>query len=148
MDNSVVESEDELIKKYNEISDKIKAYQSAKSKNDFITGEDNEKEEIQGDIIHFDAGPDMGQENEPAQKQLNVTINEQNREQEPTTPLSTLIHDEEIGYEYPPEEILITQSDEIEISEQELQTNARILQEKLETFKIFIENLSVTPGRL
>jgi len=42
--------------------------------------------------------------------------------------------------------LLIDDEDKYEINEDELKLNARILQEKLETFKIEIENLSVTPG--
>lgn len=39
-----------------------------------------------------------------------------------------------------------SQSSQTNINQAELETNARILQEKLETFKIFIEDLTVTPG--
>lgn len=64
----------------------------------------------------------------------------------PVFPLSTEIHDEKIEYKRLPLGILVEQPDGFEIDEDELNRNAQILQEKLETFKIYIENLTVTPG--
>lgn len=60
--------------------------------------------------------------------------------------LSTYIHDEKINYAPPTIDIVKYGDSSNKVNEQELKDNARILQEKLETFKIFIENLSVTPG--
>jgi S-DNA-T family DNA segregation ATPase FtsK/SpoIIIE len=42
--------------------------------------------------------------------------------------------------------LLIDDESKFQINEEELKLNARLLQEKLETFKIYIENLTVTPG--
>ncbi|TNE35092.1 DNA translocase FtsK [bacterium] len=65
---------------------------------------------------------------------------------EPDSPICTYIHDEKIKY-VPPGLDLLEQNYEIhEVSEAELKMNAEILRDKLETFKITIENLSVTPG--
>lgn len=55
-------------------------------------------------------------------------------------------YDENIRY-LPPGIDLLQQSDETPgITDEELETNARLLTEKLATFRINIENLSVTPG--
>ncbi len=80
-----------------------------------------------------------------------LTVYVQNPEIEddevPVDFLSTYIHDEAIKYEYPTKELLVSQFDvEDFIDEEELKSNAKILQEKLETFRIFIEDLNVTPG--
>lgn len=65
---------------------------------------------------------------------------------EPLFPLSTAIHDEELEYSSPQLEFLVDESNQSVVDDEELKNNARILQEKLETFKIYIENLTVTPG--
>lgn len=62
------------------------------------------------------------------------------------TPISTLTLDEKINYTPPPIDLLIDDESKFQINEEELKQNARLLQEKLETFKIYIENLTVTPG--
>ncbi len=62
------------------------------------------------------------------------------------TPLSTLVLDEKINFKPPPVDLLIDDESKFQINEEELKQNARVLQEKLETFKIYIENLTVTPG--
>jgi len=60
--------------------------------------------------------------------------------------ISTSIHDEEINYHPPGIDLLNNTVIVSTVSEDELRMNAKILQEKLETFKIYIENLTVTPG--
>ena len=62
------------------------------------------------------------------------------------SPLGTAIHDEEIKFNKPGFELLNQMKEDISVNDDELKMNAKILQEKLETFKIFIENLNVTPG--
>lgn len=62
------------------------------------------------------------------------------------SPISTLILDEEINYTPPTLDLLIDDENKFKISEEELRFNAKLLQEKLETFKIYIENLTVIPG--
>lgn len=81
-------------------------------------------------------------------KKLVVTVTEKEAEPEPefNSPISTLIHDEEINYIPPTLNLLDDKNETFKINDQELKDNAQILQEKLETFKINIENLSVTPG--
>ncbi|MFN3194942.1 MAG: DNA translocase FtsK 4TM domain-containing protein [Chlorobiota bacterium] len=67
-------------------------------------------------------------------------------EEESDSPICTYIHDQKINYT-PPDLSLLEQNYEVnEVDEAELKMNAQILREKLETFKINIENLSVTPG--
>jgi len=87
--------------------------------------------------------------NDGESKKLVVTVTEPVVEEEeftPVNPLSTSIHDRDIKYIPPKIDLLIDDEDKYTVNEDELKLNARILQEKLETFKIFIENLSVTPG--
>lgn len=73
-----------------------------------------------------------------------VTIND--LDDEPDSPICTYIHDEKIDYTPPGLDLLEQNYDVVEVSEAELKMNAEILREKLETFNITIENLSVTPG--
>ncbi len=80
---------------------------------------------------------DDDDDNVPVRK--NETIAKQNM-------LSTYIHDEKINYTPPTIDLIKFGDSTNKVNEQELKDNARILQEKLETFKIIIENLSVTPG--
>ncbi len=62
------------------------------------------------------------------------------------SPISTLTLDEKINFTPPPFDLLIDDESKFQINEEELKQNAKLLQEKLETFKIYIENLTVTPG--
>lgn len=73
-----------------------------------------------------------------------ISIND--LDEEPDSPICTYIHDEKIDYVPPGLDLLEQNYDVIEVSEEELKMNAEILREKLETFNITIENLSVTPG--
>jgi S-DNA-T family DNA segregation ATPase FtsK/SpoIIIE len=61
-------------------------------------------------------------------------------------PLSVGMHDEKIDYIPPKLDLLDTANNEYFAADEELQRNGRILQEKLETFKINISNLEVTRG--
>lgn len=56
------------------------------------------------------------------------------------------MRDEQIKYVPPPVDLLVAQSEEADVRDDELKENGRILQEKLATFNIQIENLTVTPG--
>lgn len=77
---------------------------------------------------------------------LTVTV-EQGPAPEPEVALqSTFLYDESIVYKTPTDALLMQGSDDAGIDDAELQNNARILQEKLETFRIRIENLTVQPG--
>lgn len=73
-----------------------------------------------------------------------ISIND--LDDEPDSPICTYIHDEKIDYIPPGLDLLEQNYEVIEVSEAELKMNAEILREKLETFNITIENLSVTPG--
>ncbi len=53
---------------------------------------------------------------------------------------------EQAEYTLPTAGLLLPGEDALEVDEEELRRNARLLQEKLETFRIGIENLTVTPG--
>lgn len=66
---------------------------------------------------------------------------------EPEVELSNVtLYDENIVYKPPPASLLVEGTDEVSVNEEELRTNAKILQDKLETFRIKIENLTVQPG--
>lgn len=56
------------------------------------------------------------------------------------------LYDEEIAYKPPTAALLVDIKDEFAVDDKELEANARTLQEKLETFRVRIENLTVTPG--
>ncbi|MGE3800882.1 MAG: DNA translocase FtsK 4TM domain-containing protein [Candidatus Kapaibacterium sp.] len=56
------------------------------------------------------------------------------------------LKDEQIKYDPPQIELLAPQEVHEEVEDNELKTHARLLQEKLRTFNIEIENLTVTPG--
>lgn len=56
------------------------------------------------------------------------------------------LRNEQIKYDPPPIELLTPQEAHGDVDDEELKTHARLLQEKLRTFNIEIENLTVTPG--
>lgn len=70
----------------------------------------------------------------------------ENNANTPFNPISTSLLDEKIHYEPPPIDHFIDDESKFQINEEELKANARLLQEKLETFKIYIQNLKVVPG--
>lgn len=76
---------------------------------------------------------------------LDVEIHDHSHD-ELDNPLSVLIHDEKIKYTSPGLDLLNNKKFDESVDEEELKMNAKVLQEKLETFKIFIENLQITPG--
>ncbi|MDQ1267033.1 MAG: segregation ATPase FtsK/SpoIIIE, family, partial [Bacteroidota bacterium] len=94
-------------------------------------------------VIHERTFPD-----EHDNKPLKVIISKSNSNNDIKghTPLSVALLDEEINYHYPTSALLSPPDYSYEINEKELETNAQVLQEKLETFKIFIENMNITPG--
>lgn len=63
-----------------------------------------------------------------------------------SAPVPLTVPEELSGYMLPPSSLLLGGEDALPVDEAELQRNARLLQEKLETFRIGIENLVVTPG--
>ncbi|MFZ9976857.1 MAG: DNA translocase FtsK [Candidatus Kapaibacteriota bacterium] len=74
-------------------------------------------------------------------------INTEDMTERDIAKVRSMLHDEEISYE-PPTLDLLTQQHEhvINVDDEELKENARLLQEKLRTFKIEINDLQVTPG--
>jgi S-DNA-T family DNA segregation ATPase FtsK/SpoIIIE len=56
------------------------------------------------------------------------------------------LYDEEISFKPPTLALLVEGPEETSVDDAELQENARILQEKLATFRVKIENLTVQPG--
>lgn len=81
-----------------------------------------------------------------SERLLTVTV-EEGAIDEPEVPLkSVTLYDEEISYKPPPAKLLVDERDEIQVDDEELRMNAQILQDKLETFRIKIENVTVQPG--
>ncbi len=80
-------------------------------------------------------------------KPLTVTVQDTLFPVEPEIQLSNrTLYDEEIAYKPPTGTLLVEVKDEAAVDDSELEANARTLQEKLETFRVRIENLTVTPG--
>ncbi|MBK6292482.1 MAG: DNA translocase FtsK [Ignavibacteria bacterium] len=78
---------------------------------------------------------------------LVVTVQDTLFPVEPEMQLSNAtLYDEEIAYKPPTIGLLVDVKDEAAVDDKELEANARTLQEKLETFRVRIENLTVTPG--
>ena len=85
-----------------------------------------------------------------SQSKLNLYVNEPVENEvipmTPKSPISVMSLIEAIRYTAPKINLLTENDEEIKVDEEELKANAKILQEKLETFKIYIENLTITPG--
>ncbi|MFM8771087.1 MAG: DNA translocase FtsK [Candidatus Kapaibacterium sp.] len=81
------------------------------------------------------------------QRPLTVTVQDTLFPIEPEVQLSNVtMYDEEIAYKPPTAALLVDIPQEGAIDDAELEANAQTLQEKLATFKVRIENLTVTPG--
>ena len=116
------------------------------------------EERIEDDAKEEESIEDQPQQIESDDETLpNISINKRlgpenefqeeiKEENQPINLLSTDIHDEKIDYNFPHIGLLTDEEEIEEVNDEELQTNARVLKEKLETFKIPIENLTVTPG--
>lgn len=145
------EEKEEIIQTNDLKNDDINKYQ-----NEIESMEAEEKLEQQEGVL--DNESDENTDSEVSQiilshsKPLTLTIEQkpvaeyQGEEYQLSSPLSTAILDEEINYLSPHLGLLGNFDDETFIDEEELKQNAQILQDKLETFKIVIENLAVTPG--
>lgn len=108
----------------------------------------NEINSLLADIIDEDeenSDDEIDDNTESKRLVLDVEIHDHS-DDELDNPLSVLIHDEKINYTSPGLDLLNNQKFEESVDEEELKMNAKILQEKLETFKIYIENLQITPG--
>lgn len=120
-------------------------------KNTDISGSE-EKEEKTGKEHNSNNKNDEHSDNDEDQdKALNIHLREKQAEKKeeekgPVNPLGSDIHEEEIPFQPPTLDLLDQTIEDVNVSETELKTNAQIIQEKLETFKIYIEDLGVTPG--
>ena len=103
--------------------------------------DDDDDEELSDDVVTAQPSPVS------IQKPLTVTVQDTLFPVEPEIQLSNrTLYDEEIAYKPPPGTLLVDVKDEAAVDDGELEANARTLQEKLETFRVRIENLTVTPG--
>ena len=81
------------------------------------------------------------------QKNVRVTILPETKSTDTIKSLIYTDHSEmKINYKFPPLDLLIKQPPQSNVDYEEFKANAQILQEKLETFKIVIENMTITPG--
>ncbi len=82
-----------------------------------------------------------------AERPLTINVEEAPEEEQVEVPLkSVTLYDEEIAYKPPSPSFLVAETDEAQVDDEELRMNAQILQDKLETFRIKIENVTVQPG--
>jgi S-DNA-T family DNA segregation ATPase FtsK/SpoIIIE len=106
-----------------------------------------EQSEDSDDVVEQPITPARKPSPVSVQRPLTVTVQDTLFPVEPEVKLSNVtLYDEEIAYKPPPSKLLIEVKDEGAVDDRELEANARTLQEKLETFKVRIENLTVTPG--
>jgi S-DNA-T family DNA segregation ATPase FtsK/SpoIIIE len=82
----------------------------------------------------------------PIKPTLTVLVEEVVPEQDVEQVGGAVLYDEQIVYKAPTIDLLQQSEDDRDVDDGELRNNARILQEKLETFRIKIENLTVQPG--
>jgi S-DNA-T family DNA segregation ATPase FtsK/SpoIIIE len=128
----------------------LRQFNSNKNSNDLGIAEVNVNElleKLKKDLVskHILINEDTPSNEKPLTIEVNETPVEIKAESD-LNPLSTSIHDEKIKYKVPALDLLDEEEEIAKVNDDELKMNAKILQEKLETFKIFIQNLSVTPG--
>jgi S-DNA-T family DNA segregation ATPase FtsK/SpoIIIE len=86
-------------------------------------------------------------EDEPAKPSLTLRVQETEEEEKAEEATVADFVDEEISYTPPTVDLLNDTEEEIaQVSDEELKEHARILQEKLATFNVMIEDVQVTPG--
>ncbi|MBM4178840.1 MAG: DNA translocase FtsK [Ignavibacteria bacterium] len=114
---------------------------------DYEDAEDVEDEQDEEDEVTEPALEQPARPVASVKRPLTVTVQDTLFPVEPEIKLSNVtLYDEEIAYKPPPSKLLIDVKDEGAVDDRELQAKAQTLQEKLETFKVRIENLTVTPG--
>ncbi|MBU3699023.1 MAG: DNA translocase FtsK [Candidatus Kapabacteria bacterium] len=105
----------------------------------------DEDDETESDEIDLDSAPPPS--DVVVQRPVPITVQSTLFPIEPEVQLSNVtLYDEEIAYKPPVAGLLVDIPDEGAVDDSELEANARTLQEKLETFRVRIENLTVTPG--
>ena len=152
---SEVEKEEELkINKKEVLENPSEDYYSSKSLSLNSSDEDEPSEndeyfdsEVDINSVSHQEDVNLEEEDDNSEfKRASNPVSLEDLEEESDSPICTYIHDQKINYT-PPGLSLLEQNYEVnEVDEAELKMNAQILREKLETFKINIENLSVTPG--
>lgn len=138
-----IEEEDEY---EDEETDEEEYIEAEEAEDDTESEEYEEADETQEEV-EAPATPARKPSPVSVQRPLTVTVQDTLFPVEPEIKLSNVtLYDEEIAYKPPPSKLLIEVKDEGAVDDRELEANARTLQEKLETFKVRIENLTVTPG--
>lgn len=85
--------------------------------------------------------------NEPTEKEKSPSVLPPKSSSEDLKSLFYTDHSTyKINYKFPSKSNLIRTEEDSGFNYAEFETNAKILQEKLETFKIYIENIEITPG--
>lgn len=104
---------------------------------------DNNKENSAVRSVLLDS---INDENNTKNIKVNI-IDEPIAEENDLKPLIYAAHSNyKLKFKFPATDLLVKPTTQASVDKAELQLNARILQEKLETFKIEITDLSVTPG--
>lgn len=146
-----------------DLTDLHKRLQELHPKKDIGLFEDNDVKDVEeNDINDENDGNDSNDSNDSndgndgsdeatvapvVKRPLVVTVQDTLFPVEPEMQLSNAtLYDEEIAYKPPTIGLLVDVKDEAAVDDKELEANARTLQEKLETFRVRIENLTVTPG--
>ena len=105
----------------------------------------DEADEDEADDVESEIAP--AQSDVVVQRPVPITVQSTLFPIEPEVQLANVtLYDEEIAYKPPVAGLLVDIPDEGAVDDSELEANARTLQEKLETFRVRIENLTVTPG--
>ncbi len=116
-----------------------------------VDGEDPAEDDTADDEVDTEDSPEakpvVSHPRPRVDRPLTVTVQDTLFPVEPEIQLANkTLYDEEIAYRPPTAGLLVEVKDDAGVNDAELEANARTLQEKLETFRVRIENLTVTPG--
>ncbi|MBI5324734.1 MAG: DNA translocase FtsK [Ignavibacteriae bacterium] len=148
--NTIINNEEEILNSVNKRAESISNHVETSNKGNKISEQsvNDLLEKLKSDLVakHILIDEETPSNEKPLTIEVNETPAETKVETNFFNPLSTSIHDEKIKYKVPALDFLEDEETVTKVNEEELKINAKILQEKLETFKIIIQNLTVTPG--
>ncbi len=141
---------DDKITKIDELLNQIEWNKESENKNEdenSIKAQSNQLEIIPDIKPIITEKPTQIQQDFQDPKNVRVTILPETKATDTAKSLIYTDHSEmKINYKFPPLDLLIKQPAQSNVDYEEFKANAQILQEKLETFKIVIENMTITPG--
>ncbi len=138
---------DELLNQieWNKQSDVENEYENGNEKS--IQTQSNQNEIIPDIQPTITEKPNQIQQDFQDSQNVRVTVLPETKAADTAKSLIYTDHSEmKINYKFPPLDLLIKQPAQSNVDYEEFKANAQILQEKLETFKIVIENMTITPG--